>query len=144
MKDYRKRTITLFVITAVVLAGAGYAFVATQGELYPERTAPEDILVSPEWVAERHEEIVILDVGRELEEYEAGRVPGAVFVEGDVVIGENAFLPDPELVAADLADAGVSRDTPVVVYDGGRSTLSSRLFWTLAILDVRTVSGVRR
>lgn len=134
MRNYSKRTITLFAIAAVVLAGAGYAFVAAQGELYPERTAPEDILVSPEWVAERHEELVILDVGREFDDYEANRVPGAVFVEGSVVIGENAFLPDPELVAADLADAGVSHDTPVVVYDAGGSTLSSRFFWALEYL----------
>ncbi len=134
MRNYRTQTTMLFAMTAIALVAAANVFGAGRGELYPERTAPEDILVSPEWVVERHEEVVILDVGRDFEEYEEGRVPGAVFVDGAVVIGENAFLPDPELVAADLADAGVSHDTPVVVYDGGRSTLASRFFWALEYL----------
>lgn len=103
-----------------------------------ERTEPENILVSPEWVREHADEIVILDVGRDFDDFAEGHVPGAAFVEGSVIAAEvdgvSAMLPDPDTVAADLAEAGVSGDTPVVVYDAGAGTWSSRLFWALEYL----------
>lgn len=129
------------IIALMILAAASVPVFAggTAEEPQPlTRTAPEDILVTPEWVAERSDEIVILDIGRDFEDFEAGHVPGAAYVQREVIAverdGVGGMLPDPEVVAADLAELGVAHDTPVVVYDAGRGTWSSRLFWALEYL----------
>ncbi|MFP4644452.1 MAG: sulfurtransferase [Spirochaetales bacterium] len=128
-------TKTQKIIAAVVVAGGAALYGSGVLSSSMERTAPEDILVSPEWVQERSDEVVILDVGREFDDFSAGHVPGAAFVDQSVIAeevdGVSAMLPDPDTVAADLAEVGVSEDTPVVVYDGGAGTWSSRLFWAL-------------
>ncbi len=136
------RNVAIGVVVAAAMVFASVSVLASGSQEAPQesltRTSPEDILVSPQWVAERAqdgEEVVILEVGREFEEFEEGHVPGAAFVQQEVIAeqrdGVGALLPDPELVAADLAELGVSEETPVVVYDGGRGTWSSRLFWAL-------------
>ena len=123
--------LTLTVATASLSAAGG-----TEQPLV--RTAPDQILVTPEWVAEQGDAVVILDVGRSFEEFAAGHVPGAAFVQREVIAternGVGSMLPEPDLVAADLAELGVSQETPVVVYDAGRGTWSSRLFWALEYL----------
>jgi thiosulfate/3-mercaptopyruvate sulfurtransferase len=123
--------LTLTVATASLSAAGG-----TEQPLV--RTAPDQILVTPEWVAEQGDAVVILDVGRSFEEFAAGHVPGAAFVQREVIAternGVGSMLPEPDLVAADLAELGVSQGTPVVVYDAGRGTWSSRLFWALEYL----------
>ncbi|MFP3960446.1 MAG: sulfurtransferase [Spirochaetaceae bacterium] len=127
---------------ALLAAGAG-VHAGGSGEQTSPRTAPEEILVSPEWIAERAENIVVLEVGRDFEEFEAGHVPGAVYVEGGIIAterdGVGGLLPEPETVAADLADLGVSNDTPVVVYDAGHGTWAGRLFWALEYLGHQQV-----
>ncbi len=131
-------TKTQKIVAAVVIVGGAGLYAS--GILTPsiERTAPEDILVSPEWVQERADEVVILDVGRDFDDFSEEHVPGSAFVEREVIAtevdGVSAMLPDPDTVAADLAELGVSHDTPVVVYDAGAGTWSSRLFWALEYL----------
>ncbi|MFF2009947.1 sulfurtransferase [Streptomyces sp. NPDC058195] len=86
---------------------------------------------------------VLLDVRWQLggphgrPDYEAGHIPGAVFVDLDAELagpagrGGRHPLPDPEEFGAVMRRAGVSRDTPVVVYDGGQGWAAARAWWLL-------------
>lgn len=122
------------VVVAAIAVGVVFAWGGGSSPAYV-RTAGEDILVSPEWVQERSGEVVVFDIGRSFEAYSEGHVPGAAWVDRSIIAatvdGVSSVLPDPEIVAADLEELGLSSDTPVVVYDAGSSTWASRLFWAL-------------
>ncbi|MCX4673747.1 sulfurtransferase [Streptomyces sp. NBC_01433] len=99
---------------------------------------------------------VLLDVRWQLggphgrADYEAGHIPGAVFVDLDAELAGPAGshgrhpLPDPEAFGAAMRRAGVSRGTPVVVYDGGQGWAAARAWWLLRWTghrDVRVLDG---
>ena len=133
VSQYRIRTVAIVLVAMAMVSAPVFAGGSAEEALV--RTAPEEILVTPEWVAEQGANVVILDIGRDFEDFEAGHVPGAAYVQREVIAverdGVGGMLPEPEVVAADLAELGVSHGTPVVVYDAGRGTWSSRLFWAL-------------
>src|SRR5947209_2427369 len=68
--------------------------------------------------------------------YDAGHVPGAVFVDLNAISGHEPGrgrhpLPDPAVFQAAMRDAGVSPGTTVVVYDDAGGTVAARLWWML-------------
>jgi thiosulfate/3-mercaptopyruvate sulfurtransferase len=71
------------------------------------------------------------------EQYDAGHLPGAVYVDVDEHLAEQPGLggrhplPDPERFVAAMRRAGVSRGSTVVVYDAGPATAAARLWWLL-------------
>ncbi|MFF5900025.1 sulfurtransferase [Streptomyces argenteolus] len=99
---------------------------------------------------------VLLDVRWQLggphgrADYEAGHLPGAVFVDLDAELagppgsGGRHPLPDPEAFGAVMRRAGVRGDGPVVVYDGGQGWAAARAWWLLRWTghdDVRVLDG---
>ncbi|MEU0126965.1 MULTISPECIES: sulfurtransferase [unclassified Streptomyces] len=99
---------------------------------------------------------VLLDVRWQLggpngrADYEAGHIPGAVFVDLDAELagpagsGGRHPLPDPEAFGSVMRRAGVRRDTPVVVHDGGQGWAAARAWWLLRWTghpDVRVLDG---
>ncbi|WP_330235225.1 sulfurtransferase [Streptomyces sp. NBC_00566] len=82
--------------------------------------------------------------------YEAGHLPGAVFVDLDRELaappGPRGRHPLPDLAefGAAMRRAGVAAGTPVVVYDGGQGWAAARAWWLLRATghpNVRVLDG---
>jgi thiosulfate/3-mercaptopyruvate sulfurtransferase len=113
-------------------------------------------LISTSELRERLAEVTVLDVRYRmggppgLEEYVAGHVPGAAYVDLDTGLAAPAGeggrhpLPDPEVFGAAVRAAGVRADRPVVVYDDWAGHAAGRCWWLLrhhGHPDVRVLDG---
>ncbi|MFG2432470.1 sulfurtransferase [Streptomyces sp. NPDC048590] len=116
------------------------------------------IITSSEYMSEStgQRPPVLLDIRWQLggpdgrADYEAGHIPGAVYVDLDTELagpaggGGRHPLPDPEAFGAVMRRAGVGCATPVVVYDGGQGWAAARAWWLLRWAghqDVRVLDG---
>jgi thiosulfate/3-mercaptopyruvate sulfurtransferase len=112
------------------------------------------VLISPETLRDRlgDPRLRIADVrwflgepGRGRNEYEAGHLPGAVFVDVDMdlvaPVGPGRHpLPDPAVFARRLEALGFGSEHAIVAYDQGGGTIAARLWWMLDALGHRDVS----
>ena len=77
--------------------------------------------------------------------YEAGHVPGAVFVDVDTDLAAPPGpgrhpLPDPRAFAARMGELGIGDEHDVVVYDDAGGTIAARLWWMLDALGHANVA----
>ena len=116
-------------------------------------------LITAAELAHQIEDVVVLDVRWALttantpagrEDYDAGHVPGAFFVDLDTELAAPAGdggrhpLPDPAVVEALLRRAGITEHSHVVVLDGKESYAAARAWWVLrwvGVADVRVLDG---
>lgn len=121
-----------------------------------ERLKVPDTLVSTEWLAEHLDDpslrvidirgyVKTIDLGEGKQaaeyvaapdEYAAGHIPGAVFVDWttDITDPDNpvkAQLAPPERFAEVMATRGIGDDTAVVVVDHTGGTHATRMWWAL-------------
>lgn len=107
-----------------------------------------DPVVSTQWLAERLEDpdLRICDVRwylpnsgrRGIEEFRAGHLPGAVFVDldRDLAAPDDGRagrhpLPEPAAFETAMRRAGISRRSRVVAYDDAGGSTAARLWWLL-------------
>ena len=107
-------------------------------------------LVDAEWLAAHLADVAVCDVRWYLDgrsgraAYDAGHLPGAVFVDLDRDLagppGGTAGrhpLPDPVSFAAAMGRLGIGDTTMVVAYDDTGGSTASRLVWMLRVLGRR-------
>src|SRR3954452_19045118 len=102
-------------------------------------------VVDANWVADRRERVVLADVRWYLDgrsgraAYEAGHLPGAVFVDLDADLAAPHAaatagghpLPEPEAFAEAMAARGIGDQDVVVAYDDAGGVIAARLVWML-------------
>lgn len=106
-------------------------------------TAP---VVDAGWLRQHRDDVVLADVrwyldgraGRDA--YDAGHLPGAVFVDLDRWLAGDPGpdvgrhpLPDPQVFARGMAGLGISDDDVVVAYDDAGGVVAARLVWLLRV-----------
>lgn len=93
-----------------------------------------ELVVSPAWVADHIEEVVVVDVREPWEYAGIGHLPGAVNVPFDSFRvrdgGPSGTLPPADKWASLLGDAGISPTDPVVVYDDMHGVFAARFVVT--------------
>ncbi len=107
-----------------------------------------DPFVDVDWLGRHRGEVVAADCRWYLDRrsgraaYEAGHLPGAVFVDLDIALtGRGADpavagrhpLPEPEAFAAAMGDLGIGDDDTVVAYDDAGGAIAARLVWMLRV-----------
>jgi thiosulfate/3-mercaptopyruvate sulfurtransferase len=103
--------------------------------------------VDAAWLRQHRDEVVLTDVRWYLDgrsgraAYEAGHIPGAIFVDLDTVLSEphdddsrgRHPMPTPERFADGLAQLGIGDGDTVIAYDDSGGIIASRLVWLLRI-----------
>src|SRR3954467_28598 len=100
--------------------------------------------VDATWLGEHRHEVVLADVRWDLDgrsgaaAFEAGHLPGAVFVDLDLWLAAPADprhgrhpLPEPEVFARGMSAAGIGDDSTVIAYDDAGGVMAARLVWML-------------
>ena len=101
-------------------------------------------VVDPSWWRAHRESVVLADVRWYLDgrsgraAYDAGHLPGAVFVDLDRWLAATPSpaagrhpLPAPEVFAEGMASLGIGDDDTVLAYDDGGGVTAARLVWML-------------
>ena len=103
--------------------------------------------VDTDWLRAHRDRVVLADVRWYLDgrsgraAYEAGHIPGAVFVDLDAVLSDEHAddsrgrhpLPSPERFAAGLGELGIGDGDTVIAYDDAGGVIAARLVWLLRV-----------
>ena len=152
MKRHFISIVSLCSILALLLS---CATIPKSRKYKPEPAQEKEILSGPllvgtEWLAAKSSsfKLRLIDYGRTVKDYQAGHIPGAVFLDRkaawDKVDGMPGMLPPVETLVQAVENAGISNDSIVVIYDDSSGLWASRFFWALEYLghrDVRILEG---
>jgi len=127
--------LAITMLTAFILAGCAPAVIPTPTPPPEIGFANPQLLVETDWLAEHLQDadLRIVDA-RKAEEYQAGHIPGAISIPRDSTFDPQApkgMVGRPEQIAALFGNKGVNEKVYVVVYDIGKETAATRVFWTL-------------
>lgn len=113
--------------------------------------AKPELLVDTAWIQEHaaDENVRIIDVSGDLEDYTAGHIPGAVYVSvgGEMTNPEDSTrgqILTQEALSALMSRLGVTPETTVVFYDNNNNLQASRAYWVMKYYqhdDVRIFDG---
>ena len=110
-------------------------FVMSSTVFAVEKETP--LVVSVEWLAQHLEDenIVIIDV-RKKEAYQKGHIKGAVNmpVMEDFFTKKDLKLPSLSFLTNLFSNAGIDKNTHVIVYDNGQFCWAARAIWVLKLL----------
>ena len=113
-----------------------------------------DPLVSTDWLAAElgkndlrviDATLFLADHGRNArQEFEAGHIPGAVFMDLDEIVDTSSnvphMLPPPEKFASRMQALGLGDGSRIVVYDNSPLKSSARAWWMLKVFGAHEVS----
>jgi thiosulfate/3-mercaptopyruvate sulfurtransferase len=113
-----------------------------------------DALVSSEWLAGElgksdlrviDATLFLADHGRNARaEFEAGHIPGAVFLDLDEVVDTGSglphMLPSPEKFASRMQALGLGDGSRIVVYDNSPLKSAARAWWMLHLFGAHSVA----
>ena len=137
-RSFRCRLPIVLVALAALAVGQIPAAVRAQDQ--------PSVLVTPAWLEANLTApgIRIIDVGRTRDEFEAGHIPYAQYVDRrtEFVETENRGLSNVatrDAVEAVLSRLGVDTDTTIVLYDSHSNRFAARLFWVLRYYGHRRI-----
>jgi thiosulfate/3-mercaptopyruvate sulfurtransferase len=103
-------------------------------------------VVDADWWRAHRDSVVLADVRWYLDDrsgraaYDAGHLPGAVFVDLDRWLAAHGSpddgrhpLPAPEVFAEGMAQLGIGDDATVLAYDDAGGVIAARLVWMLRV-----------
>jgi thiosulfate/3-mercaptopyruvate sulfurtransferase len=112
------------------------------------------LLVTPDWLAPRLDEVRVLDVRGEVlahepryqaypDRYRSGHIPGAAFVDWRADFTDRSSpvpvtIAPPEKFAEEAIGLGIGNDTVVVAYDEYRNALAGRIVWVLRAYGLKS------
>jgi len=147
MNRHPKRT--RHVLFAAILVAAACSGAGETAESVPATYATE-VLVDTDWLQARlgDPSVRVVEVGTDAGDYDAGHVPGAVFLSMGLLSNPDEpirnMIATPDQVSAALSSIGVGRDQTIVLIDRQNNLQAARAFWVLAYYqhpDVRLFNG---
>ncbi len=127
------------VSAVVVLMGLSVLSAVAQGQT--EQSADRSgMLVTTAWLQAHLSDpgLVVLCVGRSRDQYDAGHIPGARFVEFDELVEQHEkslnALPPVAALQAVFESLGVGDDSRLVLYGEGGGLLAAKLYFALDYL----------
>lgn len=128
----------LLIVLLVYLAEQAWGQTGSRGIAVPQ--VRQGMLVSTEWLARHMKDpgIVLLHIGRDRKDYDAGHIPGARFLALNQIVTARGGVPNELPPVADLKKAfesvGVGDNSRVVLYGEMQGLLAARAFFTLDYL----------
>ena len=109
---------------------------------------PSSMIVTTQWLAARlgQPDIVIVHVGIDRTQYDAGHIPGARFLPlSGIVVNHGRIsneLPPVEQVKHVLESVGIGDSTRAVLYSDNANLYAARLWWTLDYLGAASQAAL--
>jgi len=127
-----------FLLIALATSSASFSVVAQ--EVTSSVSQSSELLVDVQWLSQNYnsKKVRLISLGQTVQEYRAGHIPDAAFVDWKTQISDPSRsdlfnLPPQEVVESLLSNLGVTPEMTIVISDNRSNRISTRLFWTLKV-----------